>query len=311
MTAAHYLAVGGGLVAVAVLVVLWLLVTARRRIPLERRRYRPDQRQSALGSFSGRVLQGTDKLLGPRDGAIEEALDLAGYRIRPADFVVLIGSGTVAAFAIGLVLRGAWAGAFLAVLVPIGAFLLLRLRTDRRRRKFGLQLEETLQILSGGLRAGYSLPQSANTVALEAEEPTSTEFARVLNESRVGRPIVEALEDSARRMKSEDYYWIVQAVAINREVGGNLADVLEGVAATIRERVQLKRQVDALAAEGKLSAIILMGLPPAVFGMLMVTNPTYVAAFRESLIGMLMLAAAAVLLTIGGLWLRSLTRIKF
>lgn len=90
---------------------------------------------------------------------------------------------------------------------------------------------------------------------------------------------MEALEDSARHMKNDDFAWIVQAIAINREVGGNLADVLEGVGATIRERTQLKRQVDALSAEGRLSAIVLGALPFVMF--VVVSSPTP-ATWRSS-----------------------------
>jgi tight adherence protein B len=187
----------------------------------------------------------------------------------------------------------------------------LLVRTQRRQRAFANQLEETLQMLAGSLRAGYSLPQAAATVATEAEAPTSEEFARVINEARVGRSLIEAFHDAAVRVRSDDFYWIVQAITINREVGGNLAEVLEGVGKTIRERVHLRRQVEALASEGKLSAIILIALPPAVILLLSVSQPEYLARFGESALGIALLVVAAVLLIVGALWLRALVRIKF
>lgn len=117
-------------------------------------------------------------------------------------------------------------------------------------------------------------------MASEAEKPTSVEFARIINETRVGRELGHALNEAAHRMKSEDFVWVTQAIAINREVGGNLAEVRDGVNETIRERNAIRRQVKALAAEGKLSALVLMALPFGVPGFLMVSNPAYLAKFH-------------------------------
>ena len=113
------------------------------------------------------------------------------------------------------------------------------------------------------------------------------------------------------RLKSEDFVWVTQAVAINREVGGNLADVLDGVGDTIRERNTIRRQEKALAAEGKLSAVVLMARPFCVGGFLVLSTPTYMAKFTESLVGYAMLGAGAVLLVRGGLWLRKCVQVKF
>jgi tight adherence protein B len=112
-------------------------------------------------------------------------------------------------------------------------------------------------------------------------------------------------------MQSEDFVWVTQAIAINREVGGNLADVLDGVSDTIRERNQIRRQVKALAAEGKLSAVVLMLLPFGISGFLMMSNPGYMAKFTESFAGYAMIVAAVVLLVVGGLWLRKTVQVKF
>ena len=112
-------------------------------------------------------------------------------------------------------------------------------------------------------------------------------------------------------MNSQDFVWVTQAVAINREVGGNLAEVLDGVSGTIRERNQIRRQVKALAAEGKLSAFVLMVLPFGVGGFLMMSNPEYLAPLTQSLLGYGLLTIAGVLLVVGGLWLRKTVQVKF
>ena len=115
--------------------------------------------------------------------------------------------------------------------------------------------------MASSLRAGHSLLRAMDAVSQEADAPTSEEFARLVNETRVGRDLAEALDEIAERTASEDFAWVAQAIAIHREVGGNLAEVLDAVGHTIRERNAIRRQVKALSAEGKLSAIVLMSLP--------------------------------------------------
>ncbi len=303
--------VGGAALAFAAAVALYFLVSPSHAVPKARRRYRPDQTSGVLTRAADQATATAGRLLGEREGRLAEALVRAGVKQRPRDVLVLTASAVLALFAVGLLTRGPLLALVLALTAPLGVWLVLVVRTQRRQRAFAEQLEETLGMLAGSLRAGYSLPQAAATVATEAEAPTSEEFARVINEARVGRSLIDAFHDAAVRVRSDDFFWIVQAIAINREVGGNLADVLDGVGRTIRERVHLRRQVDSLASEGKLSAIILIALPPVVILMLSVVNPGYIAKFGESPVGILLLVGAAVLLVVGALWLRVLVRIKF
>jgi tight adherence protein B len=153
--------------------------------------------------------------------------------------------------------------------------------------------------------------RALDAVSQEADSPTAEEFARVVNETRVGRDLTDALDELAARMASDDFSWISQAIAIHREVGGNLAEVLDAVGGTIRERNALRRQVKALAAEGKLSAVVLMCLPFGVGGFLLLVSPGYITRFTTSVLGWSMLVAAGVLLVLGGLWLRKTVRIRF
>ena len=303
--------VGGAATVWAAGIALYFLITPGRTVPKARRRYRPDDASGILTRAADQATAAAGQLLGDREGRLAESLVRAGVKQRPRDVVVLAASAALVLFAVGLLTRGLLLAVVLAALAPLGTWLLLLVRTQRRQRAFANQLEETLQMLAGSLRAGYSLPQAAATVATEAEAPTSEEFARVINEARVGRSLIEAFHDAAVRVRSDDFYWIVQAITINREVGGNLAEVLEGVGKTIRERVHLRRQVEALASEGKLSAIILIALPPAVILLLSVSQPEYLARFGESALGIALLVVAAVLLIVGALWLRALVRIKF
>ena len=132
---------------------------------------------------------------------------------------------------------------------------------NRRRKQFEALLPDTLQLLASTLRAGYSLMQGVEAVSQEVSEPMGRELRRVVTEARLGRPLEEALDGVADRMESGDFAWAVMAIRIQREVGGNLAELLVTVAETMTERERLRRDVNALTAEGKISAIVLGLLP--------------------------------------------------
>ncbi|MHA7295307.1 type II secretion system F family protein [Arthrobacter sp. HLT1-21] len=254
-----------------------------------------------------------DSLLKNRNlmAGIAGKLEDAGLKIRPADFVVLTGVGAVLAACIGLILFDPFVAILLAIAVPILVKVGLGLLTTRRRKQFADQLDDTLQLLAGGLRAGHSLLRAIDAVSADSEAPTTEEFTRIINETRLGRDLGDALDDAAGRMKSEDFSWVAQAIAIHREVGGNLATVLDQVGQTIRERNQIRRQVESLSAEGKLSAYILMGLPFAMAGILMVVSPGYMNPLFQHPVGYLIMGISAVLLLVGGLWMKKVVSFKF
>ncbi|SDS42842.1 tight adherence protein B [Agrococcus carbonis] len=258
----------------------------------------------AATTLVGRVLAG-------RSGALANRLDLAGIRTKPQDFAFLIGVLAVAVLAATLLLGAGWLSVIAAAASPVVAMLFLNIRIARRRDAFATQLDGTLQLLASSLRAGYSTMQALGSVAQQSEEPSASELARIVNEARIGRPVVAALEEAADRMASEDFHWTAQAIAINREVGGSLAETLDGVAHTIRERGQIRRQVKTLSSEGRLSAVILMALPFGVAGFLMIINPAYLAPLFASGLGIAMLAGGAVLMVVGGIWLYKTVEIKF
>jgi tight adherence protein B len=246
-----------------------------------------------------------------RTRQLAAALDRAGLMMRAGDFLLLVLSGTLAAAAAGLALSGWVAALLLAVVAPVIAVQFLKFRAGRRRAAFADQLDDSLQLLAGSLRAGHSLLRALDAVSREAEEPTSAEFSRVINETRVGRPLGDSLDDTAHRMSSDDFTWVSQAIAIHREVGGDLAEVLDTVSHTIRERNQIRRQVKALSAEGRMSGYVLMLLPIGVTGFLMMSNPAYLTKLTQSVIGWSMIGAAVVLMIVGGLWLRKVVSFTF
>jgi tight adherence protein B len=147
-------------------------------------------------------------------------------------------------------------------------------------------------------------------VVHEAGDPIAGEFQRVLTEARLGRPLEEAFESMAKRTNSIDFKWTVMAIRLQRQVGGNLAEVLSTVSQTIRDRYALKRQVKALSAEGRLSSLILSILPLLMFVALLIFNPVFLRPLFSTGIGLMMMAGAAVLMLFGVFWLKKITEIK-
>lgn len=283
------------------------------RLPVERRT-RPGTAdpEGALAGPTRRLAQTLEAGIGTtRRAQLTAALDLAGITLGPGDFLLIVAAATLAAAAVGLVTVGPITAVLMALLPALIASVTLKFRTGRRRASFADQLEDSLQLLAGSLRTGHSLLRAMDAAAAESESPTSTEFRRVINETRIGRPLGAALDDVAIRMYSKDFAWITQAIAIHQEVGGDLAEVLDTVGTTIRERNQIRRQVKALSAEGKLSGIVLMILPFGVAAFLTLTNPAYLGKLTQTLPGWAMIVAALGLMVIGGLWLRKVVSFKF
>ena len=304
-----------GVVALSIALLLagYLLVRTltRTRLPRERRRPTDADVPGPVTRASTALTTAIDTILRRRGTPGAGALAEAGVKMRLQDFVFLVIVAALAATAVGFVASGPLLGIVLGVLTPLATKVGLSVKAGRRRAAFADQLDDSLQLMASSLRAGHSLLQALASVSREAEAPTSEEFARIINETRVGRELAPALQETAERMGSQDFVWVTQAIAINREVGGNLAEVLDGVGHTIRERNQIRRQVQALAAEGKLSAYILMALPIGIAGFLFMTNPAYMVPFTQSLLGYALVAVALILLIAGGLWLRKTVNIKF
>ena len=182
---------------------------------------------------------------------------------------------------------------------------------SRRQAKFDDQVPDTLRMLAGGMRAGHSLLRSLDAAAQESEAPMADELSRIVNETRIGRDLGESLLDVADRTKNEDFSWIAQAIEIHREVGGDLAEVLDHVGETIRDRNQIRRQVKALSAEGRMSAIVLLSLPVVLFVALQFINPVYSKTFSSTVPGYIMMAVSALMLSLGAFWLSRLIKPKF
>jgi tight adherence protein B len=309
------LLVGGVAALAAGLLVLALVVVpaGRPRVPLSRLDPTVAPEASALAGAGAAAGAAVEKVLVKRGrlAAGVAALERAGMAMTLPDFVLAVGVWTVVAAAAGVLLGGPLAGLLMVAVVPFGARLLVKVRAGRRQAAFADQLDDSLQLMASSLRAGHSLLRAVDAVSQDAVSPTAEEFSRIVNETRVGRDLSDSLDEVAERMGSDDFTWVAQAIAIHREVGGNLAEVLDAVGHTIRERNQIRRQVKALSAEGKLSAIVLGALPFAIVGFISMTNPSYLAKFTQSAMGYGMLAAVVVLMLMGGFWLKKTVAITF
>jgi tight adherence protein B len=317
-------AAGGGRLGLVVGAVAWFLALALLFLALFAPRERRAQLTGAAARIRGagrggsevaeRVTLVAEQVLRRRgyDRGLNAALERAGIDLRPAEFVVVVAGASFGAFAVGLLLSGPLVGALLMAVTVALARLLVTFKAGRRQAKFAEQLADTLQLLSGSLRAGYSLMQAIDAVAREADAPTSDEFGRVVVETRLGRDTNDAFQALADRMRVEDFAWVIQAVQIHREVGGDLAEVLDTVGDTIRERDQIRRQVKALSAEGRLSGYILLGLPFAIAALISVTNRPYIAELTKGgLLGWGLIGMGAFLMTVGTIWMRNLVKLEF
>jgi tight adherence protein B len=196
------------------------------------------------------------------------------------------------------------------IFIVIAPPAILNLLAAQRLRKFNSQLPDTLQLLASSLRAGFSFLQGVEAVAQEVSDPMGSELRRVIVEARLGRPVEESLDECAARMKSDDFDWAVMAVNIQREVGGNLADLLQTVSVTMIERERLRRDVKGLTAEGRMSAIVLGCLPPALAMVFYVTNPAYISVLFTHLGGQIALGVAVVAMLLGFFWMKKIVDIK-
>ncbi len=306
--------VGGLLLVYAALVIVIVVVFASRSVPLSRRR--PElqaNHNSGLTKLTDHAVTALNQQLRGRGPGLlsRERLDSAGLKKQPGDYLLFVGAAAFVAAVIGFLLGGLVPAFLLLVMTPVGLLLLLQVLVSRRRRKFAEQVPDALQMLAGGLRAGHSLLRAVDAAAEENESPMKEELSRVVNETRIGRDLGESLADVARRTANEDFASITRAIEIHREVGGDLAQVLDNVGETIRDRTQLRGQVKALSAEGRMSALVLMALPIVMFFGLTLFNTLYSKVFLTTFPGFLMIVTAVVLLAAGGFWLSRLIKPKF
>ncbi len=223
---------------------------------------------------------------------MEQRLIQAGLPLKSQEFlVVCLGCALVGSLL--AMLSGGLLGAVFGGICGYGIPLVfLRIKIKQRAKAFNDQLGDTLILIANALRTGYSFMQAIEMVAREMLPPISAEFGRTLKELNLGVPTETAMTNMAMRVDSDDLDLVITAVLIQRQVGGNLAEVLDNIAATIRERVRIKGEIKTLTAQGRMSGVIISLLPVALLAALKLINPEYIDLLFTHQTGQLMLGAA-------------------
>ena len=241
---------------------------------------------------------------------VEQMLERADLPVRASELVFYVPAFAVVAFLLFAVIIGPLAAIIAAAVVAIGPFAYVGYRERKRLLSFETQLPDTLTLLASSLRAGFSLMQGLESVAQETAEPMRKELQRVFTEVRLGRPIEDALGDAAERMDSNDLKWTVMAIRIQREVGGNLAVLLDTVADTMVKRERVRRELRALTAEGRLSAVVLSLTTPVLALAIYLIQPDYLKPLTHDFFGIMGLIVAGILTVVGWFWLRRIVDIE-
>lgn len=313
---------GGVFVALFVLALL-AIGSLRRgpgRLPLVDRidRYGPSRAPAAVPAGEGRVARTAvgwmTRLLRSSNSEpkLAKRLDHAGIARHPAEWALLV---VCAGVALAAVLTSLIGNALIGILLGglagwFGMRLVVSYLIRRRRTAFDEQLPNVLQLVASSIQTGFSLSQALDAVVREEAQPAAAEFSRALAEARLGVDLEAALDGVANRMDSHELRWVVMAIRIQREVGGNLSEVLRNTIGTMRERAYLRRQVRSLSAEGRLSARILVALPVLVGGFLLFSSPNYMRPLYTTVLGVVFLSVAVILVVAGAIVMRVLVNVK-
>lgn len=234
---------------------------------------------------------------------LAQALAVSDISTPPAQFVGTVALVAVVGGLVGLLVQGPLLALAVFVAICLGTRVYVGRAMAKRRAAFADQLPDVLQLVTTALRSGFGLTQALEAVAEEAEEPARGEFAQVLVESRLGRDLPNAMRSLADRMQSDDLEWVVGAIEINRDTGGNLSEILATVGATIRERRRIARQVDTLTSEGRLSIRILTVMPVVLAVWQWRANPDNFELLTSGS-GLVVLGIALFFMALGTFWAR-------
>lgn len=257
----------------------------------------------AIAKALGRLQQGR---------RIELLMQQADWPIRGTEFeaILLLWGGLVGLITFLVTLKGAmfFAGALAGILMGLA---LLGMRIRRRRKKFTNQLGDMLTMVANALRAGFSFMQAFELIAREMDAPMGREVQLVVNEVNLGNTLESALDNMQRRVASPDFELVVTAVLIQRQVGGDLASILDTISETIAERVRMRREVMTLTAQGRASALVVACIPIGLALAISVLNPNYLRPLIETDLGRMFVVAAIVLELVGFIIIRRIVNIQF
>jgi tight adherence protein B len=272
-----------------------------------------EERPRGLRARFAFLLGATERALGGVKlfAGLERKLEQANLRLRAVELVYLsIGSGLVVALVVAFLGRSGFAtvlGFAAGVLAP---HAVVNYKASRRTRAFEDQLPDVLMTMSASLQVGHSFSHGMRTVVDKGQAPASEEFERVLGETRLGRPLEDALDEMGLRVGSENLRFVLMSVAIQRQIGGSLAGLFDTISETIRDRQQFQRKVRALTAMGKMSAYLLMALPLITALLIAVINPEYISPLFDTSTGQILVVVALAMMGVGALFLRKIANFK-
>jgi len=268
---------------------------------------REDDQQTALTKGLNQALQGR----GFADNLATQ-LARADLKLTVAEFLALQVITVIGGFGVAYILFGG--GIVLALGAAVAGFfgprIYLGMRKNKRLNQFNDQLGDAINQMSNGLRAGYSVLQAMDSVASELPSPICEEFHRVVQEMQLGLSMEQSLQNMLRRVPSDDLDLLITAVNVQREVGGNLADILDVISFTIRERVRIKGEVRTLTSQGRMSGYVISGLPFALAGFLLMMNRDYIMQLFENVCGWIMVALVFLLVGVGFFAMNKITQIE-
>lgn len=260
--------------------------------------------ESSIG-FAAKLVDQFDE-----KGAVRAALERARIPMRPGEYVLIAGAGGVAVAALLLGLTGVWIFALVGLATgPLAGMLFVRRRISKRRKAFEAALPDALTLIASSLSAGHTFLRAIQMMCEEADPPISEEFARLVAETRLGDPVVEAMARMAKRLEIRDLDWVVQAIRIQQTVGGKLADLLHTLADFIRAREEVRRDVAVLTAEGRISAWVLTALAPLMLFAVQMMNPDYLAPMYRGW-GLVVLGFTAGMMAVGSFVIFRMTKIE-
>ena len=234
-----------------------------------------------------------------RERSLSNLLERAKIPLRPGEFVIVVVGGALGIAALLMVATGSWlAAAGGAIFGVLATARVVRRRVAKRAKAFSAQLPDALSLVASSLSAGHTFLRAVQMMCEESAPPLSEEFSRLVAETRLGDNVTEALERMAMRLQIRDLDMVVQAIRIQQTVGGRLADLFHTLSDVIRARDEVKREVQILTAEGRMSAYVLAGLVPFLFLMMQLINPTYIEPLYSGM-GLAVLIGCGVSVVIG------------
>jgi tight adherence protein B len=312
-------------VGLFVLLAMALLLSARPSVILSKRiaPYTDQKKRAELESDASdptrisilhQLFISTERIIGSMNfwKKLSATLEQADLPLRTAElFYIQMGAALFMGVITSVVLgkRGLYALVAVAIggVIPV---LFVRMKAKKRLGLFENQLPETLITMAASLKAGHAFNQAVQSAVQEGAEPTAKEFSRVVAEIQLGAPSEQALQAMADRMNSYNFGFVVMAVNIQRTVGGSLADILDTVSDTVRQRQQFSKKVKALTAQGRMSAYVLVAMPFLMGLAIFALNPSYMSVLFTTAIGKIMIVGSLIMMAIGSVIIRKIVSFK-